>query len=263
MTEKGWWRYIFQISEEELLKAYETFPEGFEIIEQTSTGLKIAIYTKEDREFPFTIVEKQKVEPKDWKEYYKPIKVGKSIVIVPPWEVANNSFVQKELIVINPGKAFGTGLHESTQLCLELMEELDFKGKKVLDVGSGSGILSIYAAKKGADKVVAVDIDPFAVEETFENAKANKVEEKIEAFQGSAKDVEGTFDVVIANLEIHIFREVLKDIAPKIGGVGIFSGLYRVDELIEFLQMANKLGLKPKRVVEKKDWYSVVIECLM
>jgi len=253
-------RYILQLKEEELLKAYETFPEGFEIVEQTPEGLKIAIYTDEEKKFPFHLVRKEEVKHKDWKEYYKPIEVGKNIVIVPPWEVANSKFAQKEIVVINPGKAFGTGLHESTQLCLELMEELDFKGKKVLDVGSGSGILSIYAAKRGADKVVAVDIDPFAVEETLENAKTNKVEEKIEAFQGSAKDVEGTFDVAIANLEIHIFREVLKDIAPKIGGVGIFSGLYRVDELIEFLQMANKLGLKPKKVVEKNDWYVLLME---
>jgi len=259
MTSKSWWKYIFQIKEEELLKAYETFPEGFEIIEQTPEGFKIAIYTEKEDDFPFPIVRKEKVEPKDWREYYRPIEVGKNIIIVPPWEADNKKFPNKELIVINPGKAFGTGLHESTQLCLELMEELDFKGKKVLDVGCGSGILSIYAAKQGAEKVVAVDIDPFAVEETIENSKANKVEEKIEAFQGSAKDVDGTFDVVLANLEIHIFRDVLKDISSKVGEVGIFSGLYKVDELVEFLQMANKFGLKPKKVIEKKDWYALLM----
>ncbi len=255
-------RYVLQIKADQLLEAYENFPQGFEIVESSPEGdMKIAVYSENgDEKFPFHLVRKEEVKTKDWKEYYKPIFVGRNVVIVPPWEVANSSFAGKDLVVINPGKAFGTGLHETTQLCLELMEELDVKGKRILDVGSGSGILSIYALKKGAEKVDAVDIDPLAVEETIENAKLNKVEDRLEAYQGGPSVLKGTYDLVLANLEIHIFRSVLKDITPKIGEKAIFSGLFKAKELIEMLRMMEKENLKPKKVIEKNDWYAILAE---
>jgi ribosomal protein L11 methyltransferase len=253
------WRYLIELKEEELLKAYETFPEGFEIVEKKPNGYLIAIYSEHgDKKFPFHLVRKEEVKYKDWKEYYKPILIGKDVVIVPPWEVAKPEWENKTVLVINPGKAFGTGLHESTQLSLQLLSELDLKGKKILDVGCGSGILSIYCAKKGASEVVAVDIDPLAVEETVENAKVNKVSEKIKAFQGSAKNVNGTFPIVVANLEIHIFREVLKDIAPKVEKFGVFSGIYKPKELAEFITLLDREGLKPIKVIEKNNWYGIL-----
>ena len=255
-------RYIFKIHEEELLKAYEEFPQGFEIVEKKPQGeYLIAVYSESKLDkFPFHLVREEKVVYRDWREYYKPIEVSEKTVIVPPWEVANERWADKTVIVINPGKAFGTGLHESTQLCLKLLEETDLRDKTVLDIGSGSGILSIFAAKRGAKEVLAIDIDPLAVEETLENAKTNKVLERIKALKGEPKDIEGTFDVVIANLEIHIFREVLKDIVPLVGKEAIFSGLYKLGELIEFLQMLEKENLKPTKVIEKNDWYALKCE---
>ena len=259
MSEKVY-RYLFEVPENGILEAYEHFPRGFEIVETKPDGsYVIAVYSSEGKpEAPFPLIGEEVVEYRDWKEYYKPIHVSEKTVIVPPWEAENFASSEgKTILVIKPGKAFGTGLHETTQLSLKLLEMEDLKDKSVLDVGCGSGILSIFAAKRGAKRVLAIDIDPLAVEETEENAELNKVSQKIETLEGGADKVEGTFDVVVANLEIHIFREVLKDIVPKIGGVGIFSGLYKVADLIEFLQMLEKFGFKPTLVIEKNDWYAV------
>ena len=257
--EQKLYRYIFKLPEEQLLKAYEEFPKGFEIVEHSPSGdYVIAVYSEGELEkFPFHLVRKEEVVYRDWREYYKPIPISEKTVIIPPWEAAKEKWKDKTAIIIKPGKAFGTGLHETTQLSLRLLEKEELKGKSVLDVGCGSGILSIFAAKRGAKRVTAVDIDPLAVEETKENADLNKVSDKLEVLRGGPDSVEGTYDVVVANLEIHIFREVLKDIVPKIGEVGIFSGLFRVEELIEFLQMLKEFGLKPNEVIEKNDWYAV------
>jgi len=253
------WRYLLEIKEEDLLKAYEAFPSGFEIAGQIPGKYLIAVYSENDNEnFPFHLIRKEQVQYRDWKEYYKPILVGEDVVIVPPWEVANPEWRDKTVIIINPGKAFGTGLHESTQLSLQLLAELEMKDKKVLDVGCGSGILSIYCAKRGASEVIAVDIDHLAVEETSENAKTNKVQEKIKIIQGSAKDVEGNFPIVVANLELHIFRNILKDIVPKVGQYAVFSGIYKPAELAEFIMLLDREGLKPIKIIEKNDWYGVL-----
>jgi ribosomal protein L11 methyltransferase len=159
--------------------------------------------------------------------------------------------------MIKPGKAFGTGLHESTQLALKLLEEESLEGKRVLDIGCGSGILSILAAKRGAKEILAIDIDPLAVEETEENAQLNKVGDIIKAQRGEPKDIEGTYELVVANLELPIFERVLDDIVPKIGESAIFSGIYKTGELIKFLQMLEERKLKPTKVIEKNDWYAL------
>jgi len=251
------YRYLFRLKEEDLLKAYENYPEGFEIVESKPNGdYLIAVYSENELDrFPFHLVRKEKVKVRDWREYYKPVEVSDKTVIIPPWEVASERWADKTVLVIKPGKAFGTGLHETTQLSLKLLEEEDLKGKTLLDVGCGSGILSIFAAKKGAKRVLGIDIDPLAVEETEENSKLNKV--SVEVLKAGPERVEGTFDIVVANLEIKIFRKVFKDIAPKIGQVGIFSGIYKFDELLEFLHMLKDFGLKPTKVLEKKNWYGV------
>ena len=252
-------RYLFKLREEDILKAYENFPEGFEIVENKPSGeYIIAVYTEEElKSFPFHLMGKEEVVYRDWKEYYKPVTISDKTVVIPPWEVANGEFADKTALIINPGKAFGTGLHESTQLTLLLMEEEELRGKRVWDVGCGSGILSIFAAKKGAKEVLAIDIDPLAVEETVENAKLNKVEGVVKAQKGEPKDIEGTYEVVVANLELPIFEKVLKDITPKIGGIAIFSGIYRLGELIDFLKLLEEQKLKPTKVVEKNDWYAL------
>ena len=116
-----------------------------------------------------------------WKKYYKPIKTGKSIVIVPEWEEYDAK--ENEIIVkMDPGMAFGTGTHETTRLCAMLLEKYMKSADRMLDVGTGSGILAVCGAKLGADKVMAYDIDPVAVRVAKENAGLNSVEDKIECY---------------------------------------------------------------------------------
>ena len=122
-----------------------------------------------------------------WKKHYQPIEIGKRLVIVPAW--IEKEFPGRLSIRINPGMAFGTGTHPSTQLCLELMEETVQPGMNVIDVGCGSGILSIAAIRLGAGSVLGVDVDPAAMQSTLENASHNQIHAKLEVGIGSVKEI--------------------------------------------------------------------------
>ena len=151
------------------------------------------------------------VEDADWLEAWKatvtPIRIGRFLVR-PTWSDA--SAADAITIALDPGMAFGTGVHPTTQQCLEAVSYLDLEGLRVLDVGTGSGILAIGAAKRGAREVVGVDTDPVSVRAAAENAAGNDV--TVDLRQGSAADVAGTFDVVLANL----VGPVLVDVAPHL-----------------------------------------------
>ena len=151
------------------------------------------------------------VDDDDWLEAWKatvtPIRVGRFLVR-PTWSDA--SAPDLITIALDPGMAFGTGLHPTTQQCLEAVSYLDLEGLRVLDVGTGSGILAIGAAKRGAREVVGVDTDPLAVRAAKENAETNRV--ALDARLGSAADVAGSFDVVLANL----VGPVLVQVAPHL-----------------------------------------------
>src|SRR5256886_7277130 len=153
----------------------------------------------------------REVEDEDWLEAWKstvtPIHIGRFLVR-PTWSDAQEEGAIT--IALDPGMAFGTGLHPTTQQCLEAVSYLDLEGLRVLDVGTGSGILAIAAAKRGAREVVGVDTEPLAVRAAKENAEANGV--AIDARSGSAADVDGRFDVVLANL----VGPVLVRVAPHL-----------------------------------------------
>lgn len=139
------------------------------------------------------------VPDRDWHERWKasiaPVTVG-AVTIVPPWLSGGDARIAIE---IEPGQAFGTGHHETTTGCLAALQELDLAGRSVLDVGTGSGVLAIAAARLGARRVVGVDTDPLAVEAAGVNAARNGVE--IAVGHGSVEAAEGVFDVVVANLD--------------------------------------------------------------
>jgi ribosomal protein L11 methyltransferase len=154
----------------------ELFPEGFEEIEGVGGGLELAAYTNAAGEeriwqaFGGAAASDVEDDWEDrWRQFHKPVRVG-SLWIGPPWEVPDEGAIA---VVIDPGRAFGTGGHPTTQLCLELLE--DEERGSVLDVGCGSGVLSIAAAKLGFDPVLAFDFDPQAVEATERNAADNGV----------------------------------------------------------------------------------------
>ncbi len=164
-----------------------------------------------------------------WKEHFKPRKIGKRLVVRPSWEPYD--FTPGEVVLtIDPGQAFGTGTHETTQMCLQLIEDafdLAPPPSAALDIGTGTGILGIAAARLGASGVLGVDTDPKAVEVAWENAKANGVADRFASTFAPLSSVERTYDLVLANLIAEILidmkNEILARCAP--GGLLILSGI--------------------------------------
>lgn len=195
----------------------------------------------------------------EWKKYYKPLRVGKHIVIKPTWE----SFDLKEddlLIELDPGMAFGTGTHETTSLCLEALEKNDLKGKTVFDIGSGSGILSVGALKLGASKVEAVDIDILGVEATEYNAKLNNVYDRIVIHHGDlVEKLNSKADVIVANILAHILVRLLDNIKLFIKKDGIFIGSGIIEErYFEVEDALKKNNFEILEVNKNKDWVCVI-----
>jgi ribosomal protein L11 methyltransferase len=157
-----------------------------------------------------------------WKAYFKPIRIGKRLVVSPPWENPELS-ASDMLITIDPGMAFGTGTHATTQMCLVLLEEYLRTGETVADIGTGSGILSIAAMKLGASSVVAVDNDPLAVKIARENALVNSVDIHADDHLPAGE----TYDLVVANIIADTLIELAglftTIVRPK--GVLIVSGV--------------------------------------
>ena len=180
-----------------------------------------------------------------WKQYYKPIKTGEKLVIVPEWETYDPA--PGEIVVLmDPGMAFGTGTHETTRLCATLLEKYVRPGNRMLDVGCGSGILAICAAKLGAGSCFACDIDPVAVRIAGENAALNQtaqVETGVSDLLAQAKKVPGGYHVCCAN----IVADVIIRLSPDIGafmepdGVLIVSGIIteRAEETVSALKAAG------------------------
>ena len=201
-----------------------------------------------------------------WKQYYKPVKCGKNIVIVPLWEKYDAKDTDV-IIKMDPGMAFGTGTHETTRLCLSLMEKHLKKDMTVLDMGTGSGILAIYAAKMGAEKIDAYDIDPVAVKVAKENFVENSVQDKIfckvsDLMQNADKTRE-KYDFVCANIVADIvirLSECMGDYVKK-------DGLCAVSGIIEPQAERVKTAVCDKGFVlidelKENDWCAFVFKKL-
>ena len=188
-------------------------------------------------------VEHEKMYEEDWantwKQYYKPSKVGEKIVVKPIWEEYEEK--EGELVVnLDPGMAFGTGTHETTRMCIQALEKYVKEESTVFDVGCGSGILAIAAAKLGAKLAVGVDLDPVAVESSIENVGYNNLN-NIEILHGNLVEViDGKADIVVANILAEIICILTDDVkrVMKDGGVFITSGIIhdRVDMVCEKLE---------------------------
>lgn len=196
-----------------------------------------------------------------WKDNFKVMEVGAKIMISPPWLSPDPG--ERRLIIIEPAEAFGTGSHETTQGCLELLEEvLDAREKEglstaVLDVGCGSGILAIAAVKLGADSVTAIDNDPIAIESALENAQLNGIEGKIIFENSGIHERSKSFPVVAANLDAMTLTsniDVLKDIfLDKL----VISGV-TVDQWDPLKELFRTHSLKLCRELIKTEWVSAV-----
>ena len=199
-----------------------------------------------------------------WKKHWAPELVGNHLLILPCWMNLNEKFKDKKIIRIDPGAAFGTGSHPSTYLCLEKMENIFFSDKKILDIGSGSGILSVAARLLGAKEVCAVDNDYLAINSTKSNFQLNFGNlNNLNTYLGSFNEVIlknqlTQFDFVLCN----ILAEVIKGMIPNIykclrnNGEVIFSGILnsQKDEIIKIL-IQNDLKLLD--VSTRKDWVCI------
>lgn len=194
----------------------------------------------------------------NWKKYYKPTLIGEKIVIKPIWEEYKGE--DNQLIVeLDPGMAFGTGEHETTRMCIKALEKYIKKDSTVFDVGCGSGILAIVAAKLGAKSVVGVDLDPVAVESAKENISYNNVN-NIEILHGNLLDVvDGKADIVVANIIAEVICILTEDVSKAInkGGYFITSGIIhdRVkmveDKLIE-------CGFEVVNIEKDGEWNCII-----
>lgn len=199
----------------------------------------------------------------NWKKYLFPEKVSEKFVVKPTWREYEAE--QGELVIeLDPGRAFGTGGHPTTSLCLKLMEENIGIGESVIDVGTGSGILMIAADKLGASEIWGVDIDEFAVEVAKENLELNNVSEgKAKVLKGDLISVveNKKFDVVVANILADVLILLLKDIKKivKDSGKIIFSGIID-DKCEQVVREIEKVGLKVVEIKEDKEWRAIFIK---
>lgn len=250
---------------------------GYESFVPDETGLTAYInstlFNKEDVEsiiadFPMEVDAKLTVdfiEGKDWNEeweknYFQPIVIADQCVIHSTFhkDVPNAKYD----IVIDPKMAFGTGHHSTTSLILQTLLETDMKGKSVIDMGTGTGILAILSAMLGAEKVTGIEIDPGAYENALEHVELNNVNVDVLLGDASRLNELQPTDIFIANINRNI---ILADISSyrknlKPGGIMLLSGFYESDiAMIE--RAANALGLEVVSYKEDKDWVAVKLIC--
>ena len=192
-----------------------------------------------------------------WKKYYHAMDIGSRLAIVPGWEQYETD---RTVITMDPGMAFGTGTHETTSLCLETLDSLVKGGERVLDIGTGSGILAIAALKLGAAVAEGVDIDPMCVRTAGENARRNGVQDRFTVLVGDLSDkASGQYNIITAN----IVAAAILSLAPHVpalmapGARFIASGIIdtRKDEVLTGLRAA---GLEPVEVKEKRGWACII-----
>ncbi len=191
----------------------------------------------------------------EWKQYFHVTHVGETLVIKPSWE-AYEAKEGEHVIEIDPGMAFGTGTHHTTNMCMALLEKVLPANATVFDVGTGSGILAIAAALLGAQDVKAVDIDAVAVRIAQENIAANHLSEKIDVKEGDLlHGTEGKADVIIANIIADIIIMLLKDIPVKLEDNGIFlaSGIIKEREA-DVVAAAHANGMQIDHTEYKGEW---------
>lgn len=263
------WDYV----EEELVKLLgeDTKVKGYFLSDEFSEAkLKsIGFRVEKLEEFGLDkgkgIVTTREVDDEDWanawKKYYKPVKVGDRVVIKPTWE-EYQAKADEIIVELDPGMAFGTGTHETTIMCIKLLEKYVKSDSTVFDVGCGSGILGITAAKLNAARVLCVDIDEISCKVSRENAEMNKVDDRLEVRRGNLLDVvSDKADVIIANIIADIIISFSGDAMSCLskGGIFISSGIIR-DRRDEVLTKLKEEGFNVLEVLDMGEWCAIAAE---
>ncbi len=195
-----------------------------------------------------------------WKKHFRPIKYGK-IVICPKW-IEYDAKDNEEIIYIDSNMAFGTGEHETTSMCISLLEKYVTDGTTVLDIGTGSGVLGIAAVKLGAKKAVMTDIDQVAVLSAKHNAEINGTKEKCEVWRSDLLNgVKDVADLAVANITAEILARLTSDISTQLinGGTLIMSGIIK-SKLQFVIDTFSSCGFELQECVSKGEWYAVVMK---
>lgn len=195
-----------------------------------------------------------------WKKYYKPVKISKKITIIPTWEEYDAVSSDELIIELDPGMAFGTGTHPTTVLSIQSIERYIEENNVVIDVGSGSGVLSIASALLGAEKVHAFDLDDTAVKITKLNSKLNKVDEQIYSKQNNLLDhVDMEADMIVSNILAEIIVRFVEDAWRNLKPNGIFitSGIIKAKKQL-VIDKLNHQGFQILEINEMEDWVSII-----
>lgn len=245
-----------------IIKGY--FPESEDLIDKIElikqNVEKIPQYNLDKGLGEVTVTEVYEKDWQDsWKKYYKPKKVGDKIVVKPSWEDYEKN-ADEIIIELDPGMAFGTGTHETTMMCIQKLEQYLKKDDVVFDVGCGSGILSIAAAKLGAGKVIGVDLDVVSVDSSKKNVAMNNVENIVQIREGNLLDVvDEKADLIVSNIVAEIIIDMTKNIKKYLNRDGIFisSGiiLEKVDLVKESLESQ---GFAIVETYNINDWACIV-----
>ena len=196
-----------------------------------------------------------------WKEFFHTEKIGARTVIKPTWE-EYEAKAGEIVVELDPGAAFGTGQHATTSLCIRALEDLVRPGMTVFDVGTGSGVLAIVAAKLGAKRVEAVDFDPVAVRVACENVRQNGAEDVVRTERSDLlKSVAGEADLIIANIIadiiVRLFGEVKGSLAA--GGTMLLSGIIE-DRLADVVEAAGRHGFSVEKIEQEKGWAAIIVK---
>ena len=229
-------------------------PQGMEELMQVRQILARLKAQDPDGKYGRLELEMKDVDEEDWsnawKKYYHPVQVGEHLVVCPSWEAYDRQ-PDDVVLTLNPGMAFGTGTHDTTRLCMELLEKYITPQDTVLDVGCGSGILAITAALLDANKIIGCDIDEVAVKVAGENAALNGVQDRIAFHQGDlTSQVEGSFQIICANIVADVIIRLSEDAGRYLAKDGIFitSGIIDTREQ----DVLNALEQNGFQVIERR-----------
>ena len=194
-----------------------------------------------------------------WKAFYRVEKVGAKVVVKPSWEQYDRK-PEDVVVELDPGMAFGTGNHPTTVMCIRALEEIVFPDCRVLDIGTGSGVLAITAAKLGAGQIIAIDQDPVSIDAARENVEINDVGDRVKVQQGDlASDIKEKADIIIANIIADVIIKLTPQAASLIESQGAYisSGIIK-DRLPDVLEALKANSFLVERTFYEGEWAAVL-----